>query len=159
MSGNWVDDDQLLLVALGDAVRCRKTVPDWFIATGKACFAWYGLDADADADADADLNAALAELAGDNALPATRAERAQIHAFTFAARDLIIELEITRHALRGQLVPPQPGELELELDGTSTLRVRADELGYFSFERTPATSFRLHCRTATNVVSTNRMTM
>ena len=36
-------------------------------------------------------------------------------ALTFVGARLTIELEIGEHVLRGQLVPHQPGELELQL--------------------------------------------
>jgi hypothetical protein len=146
MTVDWVDDDQLLLAALGDAVRERDAVPDSFVAAGKACFAWHGIDAE------------LAQLSADSALhplaTATRTEQAEVRALTFAARELTIELEITRDTLHGQLVPPQPGELELELRAGETGRARADELGYFAFDRAPVASFRLRCRTANGVVVT-----
>jgi hypothetical protein len=151
MSDDWAEDDQLLLDRLGDALRARQNVPDWFVADGKSLYSWHGVDAE------------LASLLSDSAVPATattiRADQAEVRALTFTARSLTIELEITRHALRGQLVPPQIGELELELDEVDRLRTRADELGFFAFERAPTRSFRLHCRTEGHVVSTNWVTL
>lgn len=147
MNGDWVDDDQQLLDVLENALRTGNTVPDWFITAGKASFAWHGIDVE------------LAQLARDSALSSAfvdaRAEQAEVRALTFASRELTIEVEITRDTLRGQLVPPQPGELELELrDGRH--RATADEFGFFTFATTPVTSFRLHCRTAADrVISTN----
>jgi hypothetical protein len=152
MNDEWVDDDELLLAALGDALLAREAVPDWFITAGKDSFAWYGVDAE------------LARLAADSALLATssttRAEPAEVRALTFAARELTIQLELAPHGLHGQLVPPQAGEVELELDGGGSVRVTADELGYFAFGQAPTTTFRLRCRTVRNaVVSTSWITL
>jgi hypothetical protein len=133
MNGERLDDDQRLLDLLEHALRARNAVPDWFITSGKASFAWHGLDAE------------LAQLSADSVLHpvavATRAEPAEVRALTFAARELTIEVEIGWGGLRGQLVPQQRGELELEFRDARTYRALADELGYFAFDRAPATSF------------------
>lgn len=145
MREDWTGDDSSLLAALDEALSTARSVPADFVATGKACFAWHGIDAE------------LARLTHDSAAPlstTTRAEPAVVRAMTFVARNLTIELEIGEHALRGQLVPHQAGKLELQLADGAKRTTDADELGYFSFDRVPTTSFRLYCTTANVAVTT-----
>jgi len=145
MTDDWTGDS--LLAALDDALSAARSVPPDFVATGKACFAWHGVDAE------------LAQLTRDSALDSglattARAESAVIRALTFVAPRLTIELEIGEDALRGQLVPHQAGELELQLVSGEKFGARADELGYFVFARVPTTSFRLYCRAEDDVTVT-----
>jgi hypothetical protein len=147
MTDEWIDDEGSLLAALDDALSAARSVPQDFVAAGKACFAWHGIDAE------------LAQLTSDSSaqpgLAATaRAESAVIRALTFVAPRLTIELEIGEDALRGQLVPHQTGELELQLVSGEKTGTRADDLGYFVFARVPTVSFRLYCRTEDEVVVT-----
>lgn len=147
MTESQTGDDGALLAALDRALTAARSVPPEFIATGKASFAWHGIDAE------------LASLTRDSLNPepahATRAEKAAIRCITFAARNLTIELEIGPQSLTGQLIPHQPGEVELELPNGKHHRTDADHLGYFVFNRVPTTSFRLQCKLADGpVVST-----
>jgi hypothetical protein len=137
-----VTDDERLLAELGDAVRAGQQVPAGFVAAGKAAFAWRNVDAE------------LATLTG-TALVGTRAEPASPHAepaslrsLSFVARELSIEVEVTADALLGQIVPPQPGEIELHGRHGSTQAVPVDEVGWFVIRPVPGTMFRLRLRTA-----------
>jgi hypothetical protein len=146
------DIDGSLLAALDDALSAARSVPPDFVATGKACFAWHGIDAE------------LAQLTRDSFAqpdPATtaRAESAVIRSLTFVAPRLTIELEIGENAMRGQLVPHQAGDLELQLANGEEIHTRADELGYFVFAHVPTVSFRLSCRTEQDVVVTTWLTL
>lgn len=147
MTDDWIDNDGSLLAALDEALSAVRSVPPDFVATGKACFAWHGIDAE------------LAQLVHDSSLQSgaaatARAESAVIRALTFVAPRLTIELEIGEDALRGQLVPHQAGEVELQLASGGKTATHADELGYFVFARVPTGSFRLHCRTEDEIVVT-----
>lgn len=139
-------DDEQLLADLRAAVRGARDVPAGFIAAGKAAFSWRTVDAEL---------AALAEdsVEGD-VLAGTRAEHATVRALSFRAVGLSIELEVTSDALLGQLVPPQPGRVEVQgKDGTSQT-VAADESGWFTVRPLPRTMLRLHLRTAgANVIT------
>ena len=136
----WSDDDQLL-DKLDGALRAAEAVPRDFVETGKAAYAWHDIDAE------------LAALTYDSAhderrVPAvTRAEAAPLRALTFAAAQLMIELEVTAGALLGQIVPPQPGELEVRLASSQIITVAIDEVGAFAIQPVPTGSFRLRCRT------------
>ena len=39
-------DDEQLLAALGEAVKAREAVPEWFVETGKNAYAWHNIDAE-----------------------------------------------------------------------------------------------------------------
>jgi hypothetical protein len=139
----WEDDDQLL-AALRVALDGADDVPASFADIGKASFTWRDIDAELAAltyDSAHDL------LAG----AATRAEPSAARNLTFEASQLSIELEIIGDVLHGQLVPPQPGEIEIRhADGTST-STTANDVGYFT-ATPPRGSFILHCRTTSDTV-------
>jgi len=139
----WADDDELV-VALKQALRPASPVPPSFIEAGKAAYAWHNIDAE------------LAGLTYDSALEGdlvgagSRAESAPLRALTFASAELTIEVEVTHDALFGQLVPPQPGTVQVCLT-TGDGRERdtpVDEVGCFVIRPVPAGSFRLRCHTA-----------
>jgi hypothetical protein len=142
MASQWWSDDDRLFAELRDALRAARVVPRGFVEAGKAAYAWHGVDAE------------LAALTYDSALDeqflaaANRAEPAPLRALTFASPELTVELEVTDDALLGQLVPPQPGELEVRRADGSAITVPIDELGCFVVRPIPAGAFRLHCRTA-----------
>jgi hypothetical protein len=139
MPDGW--DDEELLAALGDAVRARQAVPEWFVETGKNAYAWHDIDAelarltyDSSVDADRSLVAAV------------RSESASIRALTFTSARLSIELEVASDSLLGQIVPPRPGTLEVHTTaGVTSWPI--DEIGCFTVAPIPASPFRLRCRT------------
>ena len=151
MTDDWTGDDSSLLADLDNALSTARSTPPDFVATGKACFAWHGIDAE------------LARLTHDSSqetgLATARAESAVIRAMTFVAPRLTIELEIGADALRGQLVPHQPGEVEMQFGNGDLIATTADELGYFAFDQVPATSFRLRCRTQNDISATTTWVM
>ncbi len=124
-------------------------MPERFLEIGREAFAWHDVDFE------------LAALTFDSATaPAgTRAEVATLRALTFAARRLTIELEVTADALVGQLVPPQPGELEVRPREGGIRTVPIDEVGWFAIRPRPAGLFRLHVHTAEGDVRTEWMTL
>jgi hypothetical protein len=132
------NDDERLLAALGEAVRARREVPARFVQTGKAAFAWR--------DVDGELAALAHDSATSELVAGTRAEQAELRALTFVASRLTIEIEVAPDALLGQLVPPQPGEVELHRrDGVAT-SARADDVGWFAIRPLPGGLFRLRVR-------------
>jgi len=133
------DDDDELLAALGEAIRARQEVPEWFVETGKNAYAWHNIDAE------------LAQLTydshGDQAqAAAVRSESASIRALTFTSARLSIELEVTENSLLGQIIPPRAGTLEVHTTAGVTSSAM-DEIGCFTVEPIPASPFRLRCRT------------
>jgi hypothetical protein len=143
-----VRDDEELLAALGEAIRAREEVPEWFVETGKNAYAWHNIDAElaqltydsgsereSDRGQDRDLVAAV------------RSEAASIRALTFTSTQLSIELEVTEDALLGQVVPPRAGTLEVQTTTGTIATTPVDEIGCFAVEPVPASPFRLRCRT------------
>jgi hypothetical protein len=136
---DW-DDDQLL-AALGEAIRAREAVPEWFIEMGKNAFAWHNIDAE------------LAQLTYDSSVDqpeaaVTRSETASIRALTFTSEHLTLELEVTEDSLLGQLLPPRAGELEIHTRAGEISTTEVDEIGCFSVDPIPDGPFRLRCHTA-----------
>jgi len=123
-----VPDDEELLAALGEALRARREVPEWFVETGKNAYAWHDIDAE------------LAQLTYDSLADrepaaAVRSEAASIRALTF-----------TSGVLLGQIIPPRAGTVETHTTaGVTTAPV--DEIGSFAVDPIPASPFRLRFRT------------
>ncbi len=136
-----VFDDEELLAALGEAVKARQAVPEWFVETGKNAYAWHNIDAELaqltyDSDSDGDRGVAAA----------VRAEAASIRALTFTSARLSIALEVASDSLMGQIIPAQASTLEVHTTGGVTSSP-VDEIGCFSVTPIPASPFRLRCRT------------
>jgi len=134
-----VRDDEELLAALGEALRAREAVPEWFVETGKNAYAWHNIDAD------------LAQLTYDSLgdrerAAAVRSEAASIRALTFTSARLSIELEVTEGSLVGQIIPPRAGTLEIHTTAGVTSSP-VDEIGCFAVTPIPTSPFRLRCRT------------
>jgi len=132
-------DDDELLEALGEALRAREQVPEWFVETGKNAYAWHNIDAE------------LAQLTYDSsrdrdAISAMRSETASIRALTFTSAQLSVELEVTTGSLVGQIIPPRAGTLEVHTTAGVASSLM-DEIGCFAVTPIPNSPFRLRCRT------------
>ena len=130
-----MNDDDLLLRDLGAAVREAAAVPESFLAAGRAAFAWRTVDED------------LATFAAAETASVRSAEEpgpARPRAFTFAARRLAIEVEAAEDALVGQVVPPEPGRIELRTPKGAPVEAEVDELGWFVLRPMPTGMFRLY---------------
>ncbi len=141
VTGDWLYDDDKLLAALRDALRAGSRVPASFVEAGKASYTWRLIDAE------------LAALTYDSArdedgAALTRAGPASLRTFSFVARQLRIELQVSEGTLRGQVVPPQSGDVELHTARHRVSVTPVDEVGYFGVGTVPAGSFRLLFRTA-----------
>ena len=134
-------DDEELLAALGEALRAREAVPEWFVETGKNAYAWHNIDADlAQLTYDSDSDTGRGRAA------AVRSENASIRALTFTSARLSIELEVGEGSLLGQIIPPRAGTLEVHTTAGVTSSP-VDEIGCFVVEPIPTSPFRLRCRT------------
>lgn len=144
-------NDERLLAELRDALLATQLVPREFVAAGKAAFAWRTVDAE------------LAALSYDSstaeALAGTRAEHAGVRALSFRASDVSVELEVMSDAVLGQLVPPRPGQIEVQSQDDARQQVTADETGWFTIRPLPRTTFRLHVRTASANLITEWVTL
>lgn len=123
-------DDDHLLHELGSAMRAAAQVPDSFLAAGRAAYTWRAIDTE------------LASLSLPT-LATTREDTAALRSFTFEARDLSIEVEVDGDALLGQIVPPQPGTIELHDRSGTIAHATVDDIGWFALRPLPAGMFRL----------------
>jgi hypothetical protein len=146
MLDSW-DDDQLL-AALREAIAAQQAVPARLVESAKGAYAWHNVDAE------------LAQLTYDSSrdrdrTAVVRSETASIRALTFTSSRLVIDLEVTREALLGQVVPPRRGTIEAETQTGTATTEPIDELGCFSVEPVPASPFRLHvrCEDGTDLVT------
>lgn len=149
--GDGWDDDEALLAGLGDAVRNRREVPVRFLAAARGAFAWHDVDVE------------LAALRDDSSIGdvpvGVRAGQSTTRALSFEAGGLSIELELSPDALLGQVVPAQPGTVELHVDGADPRAVDLDESGWFELRPGPPHPFRLAVRFPDGtVVLTERVT-
>jgi len=136
MPDPW-DDDRHLLMDLEAALRTANAVPERFLDIGKGAFSWRTADAE------------LAELAGDSAAaPAGTRARGGHRALSFDAGHLTVEVELAPDGLLGQLVPPQPGTVELAEPGGTRASAEIDDVGWFALRPPPEGLFRLRIRTA-----------
>jgi len=144
-------DDEQLLTALGEAMRARREVPEWFVETGKNAYAWHNIDAELAQLTYDSLGDPLGYSLGDSLsdrerAAAVRSEAASIRALTFTSAGLSIELEVGEGSLLGQIIPPRAGTIEVHTTaGVASSPV--DEIGCFAVTPIPASPFRLRCRT------------
>jgi hypothetical protein len=134
-------DDEQLLTALGEAMRARQAVPEWFVETGKNAYAWHNIDAEL-----AQLTYDSGSDTGRGRAAAVRSETASIRALTFTSARLSIELEVGEGSLLGQVIPPGAGTLEVHTTAGVTSSP-VDEIGCFAVTPIPTSPFRLRCRT------------
>jgi hypothetical protein len=116
------EDDDLLAAELAAVLRSRDPMPSPVVQAARGAFAWRTVDAD------------LAVLSADSLLEATAGVRGGgDRQLTFEAGGLSLEVDVVEGGRRlvGQIVPPQPGEVELEGPHTRS-SAATDRLGQFS---------------------------
>jgi hypothetical protein len=137
---NKSQDDEITLAALGEIIAASPAVPPELLAIARNAYAWHHIDAE------------LAQLSFDSRYDtelslSMRSESASVRAVTFASERFSIEVEISDGVLFGQLVPPQPGTVELRTLAGQATDSEIDELGCFTIEPKPDSQFRLRFRT------------
>jgi hypothetical protein len=136
----WSSEEELL-AELREALQSAREVPERFVNAGKSAFLWH------------DINAELATLSYDSATAVEtaglRAGAAPLRALTFSGPAFTIEIEVGPDALHGQVVPPQPAELDIETrpPGGTPATVPVDAVGWFVIRPRPTKRFRLRLRT------------
>jgi hypothetical protein len=137
---HWYDDDEVLLAELGRALR-PEPVPG-IEAAARALFTWRTIDDD------------LASLAYDSALAdhadlrgGQPPDSAVLRTLTFTTGTLTIEIGVRQDGILGQLVPPQPGRVEIRTADGVFGTADVDELGCFSVLPAPQSPFRMHLET------------
>jgi len=132
MSERWEPDDDDLLAALGEALQEEDAVPPRVTAMGKGLFSLYSLEAEL---------AALEQ--GDKLLAGVRSTATGARELDFTLGSLTLHVELSARQLSGQVVPPQPGEIDVQTQGDRPRRIEVDELGWFSVAPPPRGEFRL----------------
>ena len=100
-------DDEQLLDALKASLRARQSVPPEFVQAGRNAYAWHHIDAE--------LAQLTYDSAGDRgAVASMRSESASLRALTFTSAHLTIELEIAADCVHGQVIPTQPGAVQIQ---------------------------------------------
>jgi hypothetical protein len=136
---NW-DDDQALLADLGQALAEDAGTPDRVREIGRAAFAWRSVDAD------------LVTLFADelDPEPVRAGDGPQAHAFsgTVGGAEVGVEVERDDGILRGQLVPPGSGRIDVLGGAGGPTSADISDDGYFVVRDLPATAIRLRVSTA-----------
>ena len=104
----------------------------------------------------------LAPLTYDSArehVRAVRAESGHARVVIFTATALSLELELMADRVVGQIVPPGPGAVVVETPGAGSIRIEADDMGFFDFAGMPRGQVRLRCETAAGRLVTDWVTL
>jgi hypothetical protein len=136
-------DDDALLAELAEAEWAARQVPNRILTAGRAAFAWRTVDAEL-AQLTSD-SATGPELAG--AGSGTRAGSGTHRRLSFETDALTVEVEVAPEGLHGQVVPPQPGTVELQQQDGAASTAAVDDVGWFTFAIAPVHLFRLRLRT------------
>jgi hypothetical protein len=134
------DDDQEILDELSEALRGTAPLADKLAVYGKGAYAWRTVDQDL----------LLASLTFDSSLEHAqerRSEPGESRVLTFTAAPLSLELEVVPDHVVGQIVPPGPGEIQVETADGVTFHVEADDIGFFDLPNMPRGPVRLRCDT------------
>lgn len=128
------DDDRL--VAELAAALAPLDVPAGVLEAAKAVYAWRTVDAQ------------LAALTYDSAmsgesLVGVRGSSGLPRSLAFEAPGISLEVDITRDALVGQVLPVEAGTLEVRQVSGAHTRVPVDSTGAFRVQPLPRTAFRL----------------
>lgn len=132
------DPDDRLMAELAAAVEAGDPVPTAVIDAAKASYTWRTVDAEL---AELVFDSAFEELAG------VRGGEETTRQVTFRAPGVEIEVAVLSEGARriiGQLVPPQPAEIELRY-GSDARTVQSDHLGRFTFHDVPVGPISLRC--------------
>lgn len=102
------------------------------------------------------LEARVAELTFDSLVDAipVRGATDVPRMLTFTAGEVTLDVEVTAEGLLGQVLPPQPGRVEVLGGPLRGVSLVADELGRFATADAPAGPFALRLHTGADVVVT-----
>ncbi|HVF13399.1 MAG TPA: hypothetical protein VM942_02300 [Acidimicrobiales bacterium] len=142
-------EDEILLQELREVVNRIDPVPPETIAAARSSFMWRTIDAE------------LAQLAHDSVLDGELALTRGVVApalLTFESSGLTVEIETLSAddgwTLHGQLVPAQPGLVEIRHPGGVT-SVAADDMGRFAADGLQSGPVSLRCRAGESAVATD----
>jgi len=135
----WMDDDELF-AELGRAHRPREPVTRAILNAAVAAHSWRNLDAE--------LAALTYDSLFDEDLLAPARSTQDTRILTFQSGGIEIEIEIGDAVVRGQLLPPQPGQVVLLTAEGHEHPATANQVGFFTVPVAARTPFRLWCTTA-----------
>jgi hypothetical protein len=143
----WYDDDEQLFSELRQALS-PEPLPG-IEQAAKALFTWRTIDDDlASLAFDSALEPDSSDVRGD---PPDSADSAVLRTLTFTTSTVTIEIGIRLGGLLGQLVPPQPGTVEVRTDDGTFGVVAIDDLGCFTVLPAPQVPFRLYLETTSGI--------
>jgi hypothetical protein len=142
------DDDNQLLMELGEALRSAGPITNDDLARARGAYTWRTIDADL----------ALAALVYDSSIeerPLVRGETAGGRTLIFEGDAVSVEVDASPDALVGRVVPPGRADISLlSVDGPVS-ETTADDMGSFALTIAPSGPVRLLCRTATTRLITD----
>jgi hypothetical protein len=137
----WYDSDEALLSEVKAAVTGPGPIPSSAFEAARAAFAWR------DADTELELMVLAFDSTLDEAALVRDSGELTARTLVFDGDGLSLEVEVGE-AIEGQLIPPQPGRVEL-IDAAGTVaEVGADHLGCFRLPRPEHGPVRLRCTTS-----------
>jgi len=147
--GSWrLDDDEVLLIELGNALRAAE-VPVEFLTAARGALAWRTVDQEL----------TLAELAFDSLCDAEPAgltrSGAAARTLSFDSGTVSVEIEVTSSGIVGQLSPASPGRVTVRTAEGARDEAAVDPAGYFTLSAPPPGPVRLHARTPAYTVVTS----
>ncbi len=143
-------DDDALMAALADALHSAGPDLDRARRNGEASWAWRSVDAE--------LAALVHDSATDDSLrqdALVRSAVGELRLLTFEASQVSVEVELSADGLLGQVLPPGPADVVLQLGDGSEAALSTDASGTFSAPTAPVGRFRLRCRTGAGVVQSD----
>ena len=87
--------------------------------------------------------------------PFLRSQPRQARVLIFTTTPMSLELEVMADRVAGQIVPPEPGEVVVETPDGATVRIEADDIGFFDVAGLPRGPIRLRCETPTGRLVTD----
>ncbi|MGZ4611570.1 MAG: hypothetical protein ACXV1K_00070 [Kineosporiaceae bacterium] len=144
------EDDGALARDVADALQATRPLTDVVAARATPTFTWRTIDDDLLA----------AELMFDSAQavePALSRGDADASGWVlvFTAQLRSVEVEVLTDRVVGQLIPPSPGEVDVQSEGGVVASVPVDDLGFFVIEPVPVGVVRLRCTTPTTRLVTD----
>jgi hypothetical protein len=119
----------------------RDPVPEYVLAAARSSYELRSVD-------DELAGLVYDSMIDDELLAGVRSGRSTVRQLTFAARDIVLEMEVSEtRRLVGQVVPPQAAVVELRHRGGTT-PVMTDELGCFHVPAIPDGPVSFRCRPA-----------
>ena len=142
-SSEWHDSDEALLSELRAAVTGAGSVPRSMVEAARAAFAWRDVDAELELlvlayDSLVEGGALVRDAGGPGPVART---------LVFDGDGVSLEVEVGDE-IEGQLIPPQPGCVELLGAGGTLGQVQADPMGCFRLPRPGHGPLRFRCTTS-----------